>query len=86
MVSRCSRQFSARLVAPLERWDVSRRLPSPHVNELVFLGCYCLLLAYLIYNATFLPRFLSVLLALTGLGWLTMILRRSASDYSFGTS
>jgi len=48
-------------------------LPSPHVNELVFFGCYCLLLAYLIFRSTFLPRFLSVLLAITGLGWLTFL-------------
>ncbi len=48
-------------------------LPKPGVNELVFFGCYCLLLAYLIFRSTFLPRFLSVLLALTGLGWLTFL-------------
>lgn len=48
-------------------------LPSPHVNELVFFGCYCLLLAYLIFRSTFLPRFLSALLAITGLGWLTYL-------------
>ena len=48
-------------------------LPRPGVNELVFFGCYCLLLAYLIFKSTFLPQFLSVLLALTGLGWLTYL-------------
>jgi hypothetical protein len=48
-------------------------LPSPNVNELVFFGCYCLLLAYLIFKSTFLPRFLSVLLTVTGLGWLTFL-------------
>jgi hypothetical protein len=48
-------------------------LPSLSVNELVFFGCYCLLLAYLIFKSTFLPRFLSVLLAITGLGWLTYL-------------
>jgi hypothetical protein len=48
-------------------------LPSPNVNELVFFGFYCLLLAYLIFKSTFLPRFLSVLLAITGLGWLTYL-------------
>ena len=48
-------------------------LPSPNVNELVFFGCYCLLLAYLIFKSTFLPRFLSLLLAITGLGWLTYL-------------
>jgi hypothetical protein len=48
-------------------------LPSPNVSELVFFGCYCLLLAYLIFRSTFLPRFLSALLTITGLGWLTYL-------------
>jgi len=48
-------------------------LPSPGVSSLVFFGFYCLLLAYLIFKSTFLPRFLSVLLAITGLGWLTFL-------------
>jgi len=48
-------------------------LPTPNVNALVFFGCYCLLLAYLIFRSTFLPRFLSVLLTITGLGWLTFL-------------
>jgi len=46
---------------------------SPNVSELVFFGFYCLLLAYLIFKSTFLPRFLSVLLTITGLGWLTFL-------------
>jgi len=48
-------------------------VPSPNVNELVFFGFYCLLLAYLIFKSTFFPRFLSVLLTITGLGWLTFL-------------
>ena len=48
-------------------------LPSPGVSMLVFFGFYCLLLAYLIFRSTFLPRFLSVLLAVAGLGWLTFL-------------
>jgi hypothetical protein len=48
-------------------------LPSPHISSLVFFGFYCLLLAYLIFRSTFLPRFLSVLLAIAGLGWLTFL-------------
>lgn len=43
------------------------------INSLVFFGVYCLLLAYLIFNSTFMPRFLSVLLAITGFGWLTFL-------------
>jgi hypothetical protein len=48
-------------------------LPTPGISSLVFFGFYCLLLAYLIFRSTFLPRFLSVLLAITGLGWLTFL-------------
>jgi hypothetical protein len=48
-------------------------LPSLHVSMLVFFGFYCLLLAYLIFRSTFLPRFLSALLAIAGLGWLTFL-------------
>jgi hypothetical protein len=49
------------------------RVPSPNINPLVFFGFYCLLLAYLIFRSTFLPRFLSALLAIAGLGWLTFL-------------
>jgi len=48
-------------------------LPSLGVDSLVFFGFYCLLLAYLIFRSTFLPRFLSALLTITGLGWLTYL-------------
>jgi hypothetical protein len=43
------------------------------VHFLVFSGFYCLLLGYLIYRSTFLPRFLGVLLILSGVGWLTFL-------------
>jgi hypothetical protein len=48
-------------------------LPSPDISSLVFFGFYCLLLAYLIFKSMFLPRWLGVLLAITGLGWLTFL-------------
>jgi len=41
------------------------------INALVFFGFYCLLIGYLIVRSTYLPRFLGVLMALAGLGWLT---------------
>jgi len=44
-----------------------------HVNSLVFFGVYCSLLAYLMYNSTFLPKTIGVLLLISGLGWLTYI-------------
>lgn len=43
------------------------------LNPLVFFGCYCLLIGYLILRSTFLPRLLGLLMALGGLGWLTFI-------------
>jgi hypothetical protein len=38
---------------------------------IVFVGVYCLLIGYLIFQSTFLPRILGVLMAFGGLGWLT---------------
>jgi uncharacterized protein DUF4386 len=42
-----------------------------HINPLVFFGVYCLLIGYLIFRSSFLPRVLGVLMAFAGLGWLT---------------
>jgi len=38
---------------------------------IVFVGVYCLLIGYLIFRSTFLPRILGALMAFAGLGWLT---------------
>lgn len=43
------------------------------VNPLVLFGVYCLLIGYLIFRSTFLPRILGVLMAFGGLGWLTFL-------------
>ena len=43
------------------------------INSLVFFGPYCLLLGYLIFRSTFLPRILGVLMASAGLGWLIFL-------------
>ena len=43
------------------------------VNELVFFGLYCLLIGYLISKSTFLPRVLSILMVIGGMGWLTFL-------------
>ena len=43
------------------------------ISSLVFFGPYCLLIGYLILRSTFLPRFLGVLMAFAGLGWLVFL-------------
>ena len=43
------------------------------MSPLLFFGPYCLLIGYLIFRSTFLPRVLGVLMALAGLGWLAFL-------------
>jgi Domain of unknown function (DUF4386) len=50
------------------------RLQPRGVNvALVFHGLFCLLIGYLIFRSTFLPRILGVLMAIGGLAWLTFL-------------
>ncbi len=48
-------------------------LASLRVSPLLFFGPYCLLIGYLVFRSTFLPRILGVLMALAGLGWLAFL-------------
>ena len=47
--------------------------PEGVVVGMVCFGFYCLLIGYLIFRSTFLPRVLGVLMAFAGLGWLTFL-------------
>ncbi len=61
------------------------RLASSPIHTLVFFGFYCLLIGYLIFRSTFLPRILGAGLVIAGLGWLTFLsppLGRSLFPYT----
>jgi Domain of unknown function (DUF4386) len=47
--------------------------PLSNISPLVFFGCYCLLIGYLILKSRFLPRILGVLMLFAGVGWLTFL-------------
>ena len=53
------------------------------VSPLAFFGVYCLLIAYLILESTFLPKFLAVFMAIGGIGWLTFALARLSGPTGF---
>ena len=54
-------------------------LISSRVNPLYFFAPYCLLLGYLIFRSTFLPRVLGILMMLAGFAWLVSLLPQLAT-------
>jgi len=48
----------------------------------VFFGCYCLLIGYLIFKSTFLPKTLGVGMVAAGLAWLTFLSPPLAAYFS----
>lgn len=57
------------------------------INPLACFGVYCLLIGYLVYQSTYLPRALGVLLMFGGVGWLTFAvpsIARALQPYNFG--
>lgn len=48
-------------------------LPSLPISSLLFFGPYCLLIGYLIFRSSFLPRILGLPITLAGLGWLAFL-------------
>jgi hypothetical protein len=56
---------------------------------IVFAGFYCILIGYLIFRSTFVPRFLGALMAFAGLGWviyLSPLLVNYLSPYNLAAS
>jgi hypothetical protein len=45
-----------------------------YIIALAFFGCYDLLIGYLAFKSTFIPRPIGVLMIITGLGWLTFFI------------
>jgi hypothetical protein len=54
-------------------FEVLRWKPQGLDLAIVFSGFYCLLIGYLIFRSTFLPRILAALMAFAGLGWVTYL-------------
>jgi hypothetical protein len=54
-------------------FEALRLQPRGENIAIVFSGIYCLMIGYLIFRSTFLPRVLGLLMAFAGLGWLTFL-------------
>jgi hypothetical protein len=52
------------------------------ISPLLFFGPYCLLIGYLIFRSSFLPRVLGALMACAGVGWLAFLIPVIAHNFS----
>ncbi|MGA9352547.1 MAG: DUF4386 domain-containing protein [Terriglobales bacterium] len=64
--------FSADQLQALALTSIKLNVQSAYIY-LVFFGMFNSLIGYLIFRSTFLPRFLGVLMALSGVGWLMLL-------------
>jgi hypothetical protein len=44
-----------------------------NISPLIFFGPFCILIGYLVFTSTFLPRFIGLLMVLAGVGWLIFL-------------
>jgi hypothetical protein len=63
-------------------FEALRLIPRGVNIAVVFHGIFCVLIGYLIYRSTFLPRILGTLIAFAGLNWLTFLFTPVASYLS----
>ncbi len=67
-----ARVFTADQLQSLVLLFINLNVQANHV-ALVFFGSFQLVLGYLIFRSTFLPRAIGVLIAIAGVGWLTFM-------------
>jgi hypothetical protein len=63
-------------------FEVLRLQPQGTNIAIVFDGFYCILVGYIVFGSTFVPRILGALMAVGGLGWLTFLSSPLASYLS----
>jgi uncharacterized protein DUF4386 len=72
--------FNVKQLQALAQMFLDLNLQAGYV-AIVFFGVFDLLIGYLIFRSTFLPRILGALMAVAGLGWLTFLLPPLANSH-----